>query len=199
VPFCFFVVFVVFLINVRGNWSRWSRMDNPETLATLATQDTRRWQSKQKTVTVIHGNVTKRWGDNFNNGWSSFICFKQFIKRGNNVLINFGAFLHRKLTISLNVKGHIWNSPLTYNFAYSGKVKLKNERYSSWNAAMLLCFTEEIRKLHPRSTRLADSTLTITISGDLRYLRLHVINPLRFSLFFRPILMNLGCNCLIIF
>ena len=64
----------------------------------------------------------------------------------------------------LNVKGHIWNSPLTYNFAYSGKVKLKNERYSSWNAATLLCFTEEIRKLHPRFTRLAVSTLTITPS-----------------------------------
>jgi len=31
-------------------------------------------------------------------------------------------------------------------------------------AAMLLCFTEEIRKFHPRSTRLADSTLTITPS-----------------------------------
>ena len=65
---------------------------------------------------------------------------------------------------NLNVKGHIWNSPLTYNFADSGKVKLKNERYSSWNAAMLLCFTEEIRKLHPRFTRLAVSTLTITPS-----------------------------------
>ena len=40
---------------------------------------------------------------------------------------------------NLNVKGHIWNLPLTYNFADSGKVKLKNERYSSWNAARLLC------------------------------------------------------------
>jgi hypothetical protein len=67
-------------------------------------------------------------------------------------------------SINCRYRGLIWNSPLTYNFAYSGKVKLKNERYSSWNAATLLCFTEEIRKLHPRSTRLADSTLTITPS-----------------------------------
>jgi hypothetical protein len=125
---------------------------------------------------------------------------------------------------SLNVKGHIWNSPLTYNFADSGEGKAQK-----WKIFVMEC--SNVTMFHRRNSKTPSTiyqarrqhnnhyTLNVgefhiwpltlrlfsrwhelmMICGDLRYLRLHVINPLRFSLFFRPILMNLGCNCLIIF